>query len=106
MWTPTRRETGEGRMDREEPGAGARQFPNQTAPIQSAGVVSTACLEGKFASVGEARDGMGVANPNGIGKDAGPSGRRRGSEVPVSLGNARGGKGPHFWKAGEGGKER
>ena len=31
---------------------------------------------------------------NGVGKDGGPSGRRRGSEVPRKPGNAGGGKGP------------
>ena len=31
---------------------------------------------------------------NVIGKDHGPSGRRRGSDVPVKPGNSGGGKGP------------
>ena len=62
MWTPTRRKIGEGSTDGEEPGAGARQIDNQTAPIRSTGVVSTACQKGNRASVGEARDGRGVAN--------------------------------------------
>ena len=43
---------------------------------------------------------------NGVGKDAGPSGCRRGAEVPTKPGNAGGGKGPYFWCAWEGGKER
>jgi len=47
MWTPTRRKIGEGSMDREEPGAGARQHDNHRAPIWSTGVVSTACQKGK-----------------------------------------------------------
>src|ERR1700681_3938030 len=38
MWTPTRREIGEGSMEREEPGAGARHHDNHRAPGQSAGV--------------------------------------------------------------------
>ena len=63
MWTPTRRKIGEGSTDGEEPGAGARQIDNQTAPIRSTGVVSTACQKGNRASVGEKpRDGRGVAN--------------------------------------------
>ena len=46
MWMPTRREIGEGCMDREEPGAGARQHDNHRAPIESAGVVGTARQKG------------------------------------------------------------
>ena len=49
---------------------------------------------------------VGSRPANGVGKDGGPSGRRRGSEVPRKPGNAGGGKGPYFWCAGEGGKER
>src|ERR1035438_6144440 len=45
MWTPTRRMSGEGRADREEPGAGARQLNNHNAPIRTTGGVSTACEE-------------------------------------------------------------
>src|SRR5713226_3258976 len=52
MWTPTRQMSGEGRLDWEEPGAGERCHYNQHAPIQSTGVVSTACKEGNLASVG------------------------------------------------------
>ena len=62
MWTPTRRKIGEGRTDGEEPGAGARYNDNRRAPIRSTGVVSMACQKGNRASVGEARDGRGVAN--------------------------------------------
>jgi hypothetical protein len=62
MWTPTRRKTGESGTNREEPGAGARHCSNHYAPIRSTGVVSTACQKGNRASVGEARDGRGVAN--------------------------------------------
>jgi hypothetical protein len=57
MWTPTRRENGEGGMEREEPGAGARHHDNHRAPIRSTGVVSTARRKGNRASVGEARGG-------------------------------------------------
>ena len=41
-----------------------------------------------------------------IGRDDGPSGRRKGSDVPLKPGNAGGGKGPCFWCVCEGGKER
>src|ERR1039458_7479253 len=60
MWTPTRRKTGEGRTDGEEPGAGARHHDNRRALIGSTGVVSTARRKGNRASVGEARDGRGT----------------------------------------------
>ena len=56
MWMPTRRKIGEGRMDREEPGAGQRSHPNQTAPIRSTGVMSTAWREGNLSQWG--RPGM------------------------------------------------
>jgi hypothetical protein len=61
MWTPTRRKIGEGRADWEEPGAGARH-EGTVRTSRSTGVVSTACQKGNRASVGEARDGRGVAN--------------------------------------------
>jgi hypothetical protein len=94
MWTPTRPETGEGRTDGEEPGAGARQTHNQTAPIGSTGVVSTACQKGNRASVGEARDGRGNREPQtsparaadhlGVGEGQ----RRPGSRVTPVEGRA------------------
>jgi hypothetical protein len=56
MWTPTRREIGEGSMEREEPGAGARHHDNHSAPVQSAGVGNTARQSG-------ARGGTGTALP-------------------------------------------
>ncbi len=56
MWTPTRRMSGEGRADREEPGAGARHAPNHYAPIRTTGVVNTACEEGSLRQWG--RPGM------------------------------------------------
>jgi hypothetical protein len=65
MWTPTRRKSGEGRADWEEPGAGAR-YPITISTGRATGVVSTACKEGSSASVGEVRDGRGVACPNVI----------------------------------------
>jgi len=99
MWKPTRRKSGEGRADREEPGAGARQTPNHCVPIRTTGVVSTACEEGSLRQWG--RPGMvgESRTPNGICKEVGPSGRRRGSEVPEKPGNAGGGKDPRFWCA-------
>jgi hypothetical protein len=94
MWTPTRRETGEGSTDREEPGAGARQHDNHRAPIRSAGVVGTARQKGSRASVGEARDGSWgrvlrtpparVADHLGVGKGQ----RYRGSRVTPVEGRA------------------
>ena len=103
---PTQQMSGEGRADRDHPGAGARQTDNHRVPIRTTGVVSTACQEGKHAAVGEARDGRGVAIPERHRKDGGPSGRRKGSDVPEKPGNAGGGKDPYFWCACEGGKER
>ncbi len=47
MWTPTRRKSGEGRADWEEPGAGARQ-PTIISTSRATGVVSTACKEGSL----------------------------------------------------------
>ena len=105
MWAPTRRKSGEGRADWEEPGAGAR-YKITVRTSRATGVVSTACKEGnlrqwgRLGMVGESRA------PNVIGKDDGPSGRRKGSDVPKKPGNAGGGKGPYFWCACEGGKER
>ena len=49
--------------------------------------------------VGESR------TANAAGKGGGPSGRRRGSDVPRKPGNAGGGKGPCFWCVCEGGKD-
>jgi hypothetical protein len=56
MWEPTQRTLGEGRADREEPGAGARQRHNHRAPIRTTGVVGTACEEGSLRQWG--RPGM------------------------------------------------
>ena len=47
MWTPTRRMSGEGRADWEEPGAGARQRIT-VSTSRATGVVSTACKEGSL----------------------------------------------------------
>ena len=41
---------------------------------------------------------------NAAGKGDGPSGSRRGSEVPMKPGNAGGGKDPRFWQVCEEGK--
>ena len=97
MWMPTRREIGEGWMDREEPGAGARQHDNHRAPDQSAGVGNTARQKGNQRQWG--RPGMVAESraANAACKGSGPSGRRRGSEVPLKPGNAGGGKDPCFW---------
>jgi hypothetical protein len=48
MWEPTQHMSGEGRADRENPGAGARQTDNHRVPIRTTGVVSTACEEGSL----------------------------------------------------------
>jgi hypothetical protein len=56
MWEPTQQTSGEGRADREEPGAGARQSDNHRVPIRTTGVVSTACEEGNLRQWG--RPGM------------------------------------------------
>ena len=56
MWEPTQQNRGEGRADRENPGAGARQLNNHNAPIRTTGVVSTACEEGSLRQWG--RPGM------------------------------------------------
>jgi hypothetical protein len=66
MWTPTRQTNGEGRVDGENPGAGAHYFNNQQEPIWTTGVVSTACEEGNRRQWG--RPGMveGSRTSNGI----------------------------------------
>ena len=46
MWTPTRRDSGEGSTDREETCAGTRNSPTNEHLIWSTGVLSTACREG------------------------------------------------------------
>jgi hypothetical protein len=47
MWAPTRRTSGEGRADWEEPGAGAR-YRSTVSTSRATGVVSTACKEGNL----------------------------------------------------------
>ena len=107
MWKPTRQKSGEGRADREEPGAGLRHWLITVSTGRTTGVVSTACKEGNPTSVGEARDGCGSRDPANLGgKAEGPSGRRRGSDVPVKPGNSGRGKDPCFWHAWQRGKER
>jgi hypothetical protein len=106
MWMPIRRESGEGSTEREEPGAGVRQHDNHRAPIRSTGVVSTARRKGNQRQWGR----PGVAGEsrtlNAARKSGGPSGRRRGSDVPRKPGNSGGGKDPCFWCVCEGGKDR
>ena len=98
MWTPTRPMSGEGRVDWEEPGAGARNAIT-VRTSRATGVVSTACKEGslrqwgRLGMVGESRC------PERHLWDGGPSGRRRGPDVPEKPGNAGGGKGACFWCA-------
>ena len=93
MRTPTRRETGEGRTDREEPGAGTRQKHNHNESIRTTGVVSTACEEGNLRQwgrpgmVGESRTLNGIsrmADHLGVGEGQ----RYRGSRVTPVEGRA------------------
>jgi hypothetical protein len=70
MWEPTQCMSGEGRADREKPGAGARQRDNHRVPIWTTGVGSTACEEGSLREWG--RPGMvgESQSPNAIGRMA------------------------------------
>jgi len=76
MWKPTQQMIGEGRADREKPGAGARQPHNHSEPIRTTGVVSTACEEGSLRQwgrpgmVGESRtsNASRMADRLGVGK--------------------------------------
>src|SRR5205823_360608 len=79
---------------------------NHRVPGRSTGVVSTARRKGNQRQWG--RPGMAVESriPNAVRKDGGPSGCRRGSEVPQKPGNAGGGKDPCLWCVCEGGKDR
>jgi hypothetical protein len=79
MWTPTRRETGEGRTNREEPGAGARQHDNHRAPNRSTGVVGTARRKGNQRNWGRLGMAAESRTANAAGKGSGLSGSRRGS---------------------------
>jgi hypothetical protein len=59
-------------------------------------VVGTACREGQLGNVGDPVGcGSGIP-PRRLGRRPGWESER--SIVPSSLGNARGGKGPHFWE--------
>src|SRR5713101_1129669 len=88
-WMPTRLLTGEGRADREE---------TDKHLFGSTGVLSTACREGDLGNWG--RPGAGGGRASNIGrKGDGPSGSRRGSDVPKKPGNAGGGKDPYFGRA-------
>ena len=69
------------------------------------GVMSTAREEGNLRQWGRS----GMVESRALERhlqDGGPSGRRKGSDVPVKPGNAGGGKDPYFWCACEGGKVR
>ena len=76
MWAPTRRKSGEGRADWEEPGAGAR-YRITVRTSRATGVVSTACKEGnlrqwgRLGMVGESRTSNGIyrmADHLGVGE--------------------------------------
>ena len=76
-WAPTRRMSGEGRVDGENPGAGKHHFHNQHVPIWPTGVVSTACEEGsprqwgRRGMVEESRTSNGIVRMTdhlGVGK--------------------------------------
>jgi hypothetical protein len=58
------------------------------------GVVSTAREEGNLRQWGRPGVVEESRPSNVISQDGGPSGRRRGSDVPMKPGNAGGGKGP------------
>ena len=66
MWMPTRRFSGEGRADPEETRRGSAPTPITIGTDRATGVVGTARQEAGAlwadASVGEARDGRGVAS--------------------------------------------
>jgi hypothetical protein len=92
MWTPTRRMSGEGRADWEEPGAGTR-YAIAISTSRATGVVSTACKEGSLRQWG--RPGMvgESRTPNGIDRMAdhlgvGEGQRYRGSRVTPVEGRA------------------
>jgi hypothetical protein len=76
MWAPTRRMSGEGRADWEEPGAGAR-YSITVSTSRATGVVSTACKEGslrqwgRLGMVGESRASnvvLGMTDHLGVGE--------------------------------------
>jgi hypothetical protein len=96
MWMPTRRFSGEGRSRSGRTRRGSAPTMITIGTDRTTGVVSTARQEGSLRQWG--RPGMvaGSRPANVVGKDHGPSGRRRGSEVPEKPGNAGGGKDPCF----------
>ena len=59
MWMPTRLRNGEGRTDREEPGAGVRHSATNEHLNRSTGVVSMACREGDLGQWGRLGIGRG-----------------------------------------------
>ena len=76
MWAPTRRMSGEGRADWEEPGAGTR-YRSTVSTSRATGVVSTACKEGslrqwgRLGMVGESRAPnvvLGTTDHLGVGE--------------------------------------
>lgn len=66
MWMPTRRNSGEGRADWEEPGAGAR-YKITVSTSRATGVVSTACKEGNLRQWGRLGMVEGSRTSNVIG---------------------------------------
>jgi len=77
MWEPTQQTIGEGRADREKPGAGARQLDNHSEPIRTTGVVSMACEEGSLRQWG--RPGM-------VGESRAPNVSRMADRLGVGKG--------------------
>jgi hypothetical protein len=106
MWMPTRRFSGEGRADPEETRRGSAPNMITIGTDWATGVVSTARQEGSLRQWGRPGMAAGSRPANEVGKDFGPSGCRRGSEVPRKPGNAGGGKDPRFWQVCEEGRTR
>jgi hypothetical protein len=83
MWLPTRRKSGEGRADWEEPGAGARhEITVRTS--RTTGVVSTACREGSLRQWGRLGMAGESRTPNGIIRMADHLGVGKGQRYPRS----------------------
>src|SRR5262245_14937325 len=95
-WMPTRLQNGEGRAGREE---------TNKHLFRSTGVVSTACRDGdpgNWGRLGTGGESRLRTSPQGWRPDWASERAIR----PMRPGNAGGGKGPCFWCACEGGKER
>src|SRR5437773_11582413 len=105
MWTPTRLRNGEGCTGREETRAGSRNWTTSEHLQRSTGVMSTACGEGDLQRVGEARGWWRVAPPTSSARAAASPGVGEG-HTTEEAGQRRGGKGPCFWCACDGGRVR